>query len=68
MAVLLFIQDIFKFFTSLPFIDFLLNFGLFFGTVSGYRYSFFLADTPQKLNNIYQAIGFAYSFSPSVQF
>ena len=27
--------------------------GLFFGTVSGYKYNVFLADTHQKVNNIY---------------
>ena len=48
--VLLFIQ---KFSTSLQNLhaDFLQNFGLFPGSVSGHKLMFFLADTSQKLDN-----------------
>lgn len=33
--------------------DFLLNFGLFLGTVSGYKQMIFRADTRQKLDIIH---------------
>ena len=48
--VLLFIQ---KFSTSLQNLhaDFLQNFGLFPGSVSGHKLMFLLADTSQKLDN-----------------
>ena len=65
--VSLFIQNSFKFLTSLPprrptF------FGLFFGTVSGCKDRLFLADTPQKVDNIHGAVCFTYSCFLSVQF
>ena len=37
-------------------LDFLLSFGLFLCTVSGYKQIFFLSDTPHKVDNIYRAI------------
>ena len=48
--------------------DFLLNFGLFLGTVSGYKQMYFLVDTTQKVDNIHRAMCCAYSCISSVQF
>ena len=50
---LLFIQSISKFLliTSSRLADFLQNFDLLLGTISQYKQMFFLADTPQKVEN-----------------
>ena len=48
-------------------VDFLLNFGLFFSTVSGYKHSFFLSDYRKNVGNIHRATCFAYFCFPSVQ-
>ena len=53
-------------------LDFLLSFGLFLCTVSGYKQIFFLSDTPHKVENIYRAIClhillFSFPFSSEIQ-
>ena len=71
-SVLLFIQNIFQFLTSLlpwPPVDFFLNFGLFFVTVLGYKHIFFFLQILHKsIDSIRRAICFAYSWFTSCQF
>ena len=63
---LLFIQE--AYIWSYLFVDFLQNFGLFVGTVSGYKLMLYLADAAQKVNNVHRAIFVPYSCMSSVQF
>ena len=48
-------------------VDSLQNFRLFLGTISGYKQTFSLGDTPQNVGEINRAIYFAYSCISSVQ-
>ena len=48
-------------------VDSFQNFGLFLGTILGYKQTFSFGDTPQKIRKIKRATYFAYSCISSVQ-